>query len=465
MADNRSEVVVKNGNHHTVIKVDRATMAAIQRRDPATLKMIAAMSSGQEAKLDEAEDADLPDIPVANDLPDLPASDLPDLPATDLPDIPATDLPDIPPVISQPSSKLFSTNESLALIAMYSERKDKFNSAKYRNKSLWEEITRELNALTEKTPGFSAAQVEGRWKTLVSAYRKHITNQNKTGQGSKTFEFEEEMSQVLGERHDMNPVTIIDSGEPSTQPNEPSEPDGESDEKGQVFQVIPPEILTKILSFLDIEDLQNVACVNKTLKSITFNPMLWHLYTSICMHRISWNPYICAGCLAMSVNCVYLNIDAKLVSSLSFLPEMKKLESLKIKGAQNIHIPVSDIQQNLGLCVHLKHLEISSLPQVDESVFIHLSENLSNTLVYLHVENTLTSVSPACLQRLLVSLKELKAICITPSQDIEGWASILNLYCGRVCFGHAILDRIPKRLLNKSLQAYCMMPFNFEADY
>ncbi|XP_021373737.1 uncharacterized protein LOC110463450 isoform X2 [Mizuhopecten yessoensis] len=264
MADNRSEVVVKNGNHHTVIKVDRATMAAIQRRDPATLKMIAAMSSGQEAKLDEAEDADLPDIPVANDLPDLPASDLPDLPATDLPDIPATDLPDIPPVISQPSSKLFSTNESLALIAMYSERKDKFNSAKYRNKSLWEEITRELNALTEKTPGFSAAQVEGRWKTLVSAYRKHITNQNKTGQGSKTFEFEEEMSQVLGERHDMNPVTIIDSGEPSTQPNEPSEPDGESDEKGEKEKTLKrkrvrssPDVIGFLKEYVEKEDRKN----------------------------------------------------------------------------------------------------------------------------------------------------------------------------------------------------------------
>jgi len=104
---------------------------------------------------------------------------------------------------------LFDKTQTLALIAMYSDRKDKFESPKYRNKNLWEEITRELNYLSRTC--FTPQQVEGKWKTLLSGYRKFKSDQSETGKGKKSFEYENELSDVLGSCHDITPVAIISS--------------------------------------------------------------------------------------------------------------------------------------------------------------------------------------------------------------------------------------------------------------
>jgi len=44
-------------------------------------------------------------------------------------------------------------------------------------------------------------------------------------------------------------------------------------------------------------------------------------------------------------------------------------------------------------------------------------------------------------------MKAIKASCLTPDEDIEGWASTLE-----------ILDKIPQRLLHKRYAGYCRMP-------
>lgn len=42
------------------------------------------------------------------------------------------------------------------------------------------------------------AQVEGRWKTQLSAYKRHQTDQAKSGNERKEFLYEEEFSNVVG---------------------------------------------------------------------------------------------------------------------------------------------------------------------------------------------------------------------------------------------------------------------------
>lgn len=175
------------------------------------------------------------------------------------------------------------------------------------------------------------------------------------------------------------------------------------------------------------------------------------------MYVTLWTSKVCEDCLEKAVNCVYLDIDSSVVTTFDFLTKMKKLKFLKIKGTSNYRLSVYDIKTNLGKCVELLQLEISSLPQINESVYMHLSQSLSQTLKYLHVENA-SLVSSDCFQSILQNMKAIKAICLTPDEDIEGWASILNVYCGKICFGHEILDKIPQRLLHKRYAAYCRMP-------
>ena len=114
---------------------------------------------------------------------------------------------------------LFNRARTLLLIDLYRERKDKFNSSHYRKKTLWREITEQLNERSGSS--FSIEQVEGRWTTLVAAFKRHKNDQNSTGRDRKDFEFEDQMEDILGNRHDVLPVCVIASGPSNQSSNEP----------------------------------------------------------------------------------------------------------------------------------------------------------------------------------------------------------------------------------------------------
>lgn len=55
------------------------------------------------------------------------------------------------------------------------------------------------------------AQVEGRWKTQLSAYKRHQTDQAKSGNERKEFLYEEEFQDILSDRHDIDPKFVVSS--------------------------------------------------------------------------------------------------------------------------------------------------------------------------------------------------------------------------------------------------------------
>uniref|UniRef100_UPI00358ED876 uncharacterized protein n=1 Tax=Myxine glutinosa TaxID=7769 RepID=UPI00358ED876 len=110
---------------------------------------------------------------------------------------------------SQHSSGLFNRQQTLMLIDLYQERKSKFESSVYRKKSLWEEITNELN--TRLGTAFNKDQIEGRWKTLWAAYKRHKRNQNSTGRDRRHFEFEDRFDDMFKDRHDVTPTCVMSS--------------------------------------------------------------------------------------------------------------------------------------------------------------------------------------------------------------------------------------------------------------
>ncbi|XP_078741061.1 uncharacterized protein LOC144954432, partial [Lampetra fluviatilis] len=67
--------------------------------------------------------------------------------------------------------RVWDRASTLMLINVYKDFIVKFNSRKYRKKTLWVEITEQLQQMGLK---FQPVQVEGRWKTLNAAYRKAL---------------------------------------------------------------------------------------------------------------------------------------------------------------------------------------------------------------------------------------------------------------------------------------------------
>ncbi|KAH3800033.1 hypothetical protein DPMN_153658 [Dreissena polymorpha] len=71
---------------------------------------------------------------------------------------------------------------------------------------------------------FTAKQAEGRWKTLLSSYRRGKDMNRQTGIDRKATEFEDALDDLLLDRHDTTPVyTLLSS---STRQSEEPVSDG-----------------------------------------------------------------------------------------------------------------------------------------------------------------------------------------------------------------------------------------------
>nr|XP_022324351.1 uncharacterized protein LOC111125141 [Crassostrea virginica] len=126
------------------------------------------------------------------------------------------ELPDLLPVPTVPpnspnqnQNQLFTYEQTIFIISGYKERKAKFLSPTHKKKALWSEITENLNKAF--AANFSVAQVEGRWKTQLSAFKRHQADQGRSGNERKDFPYEEEFQDILNDRHDINPKFVVSS--------------------------------------------------------------------------------------------------------------------------------------------------------------------------------------------------------------------------------------------------------------
>ncbi|XP_021363126.1 dentin sialophosphoprotein-like [Mizuhopecten yessoensis] len=119
---------------------------------------------------------------------------------------------------SSTNNKLtWTDSKSRTLLHLYKDRLDGFNSFSVKNKGLWEEIKNIINKSTNSS--FTTTQVEGRYKTILAAYRKYKDNMKKTGAARKDFQFRTEMDEIMGDSHSITPKFVFGSAElagPST---------------------------------------------------------------------------------------------------------------------------------------------------------------------------------------------------------------------------------------------------------
>ena len=96
---------------------------------------------------------------------------------------------------------IWTTAATLMLIALYKE----INKPKMKRKTLWENLSTELN---KHGYDFTVQKIENNWKSRKNAYRKKKDNAKRTGEGRTTFQFESQLDDIYGEDHDTEPVYL-----------------------------------------------------------------------------------------------------------------------------------------------------------------------------------------------------------------------------------------------------------------
>ncbi|XP_062571769.1 uncharacterized protein DDB_G0280579-like [Saccostrea cucullata] len=108
----------------------------------------------------------------------------------------------------------WTKERSKVLLHEYRERYLQFNSPTQKKKTLWREICQVINTETKST--FTSQQVEGRFKTMLSSYRKYKDAKKRTGTERKEYEFASEMDDIFGNSHSTTPAFVVESSSTST---------------------------------------------------------------------------------------------------------------------------------------------------------------------------------------------------------------------------------------------------------
>lgn len=99
----------------------------------------------------------------------------------------------------------WSRNEVLFLLSLYKERENVFKDKKSKKKTLWEEISKEMQ---EKGYGYSGAQCETKFKNLKQNFTKTVDHNNVSGNDKKTCPYFEELSDIFGMTPSVKPVAV-----------------------------------------------------------------------------------------------------------------------------------------------------------------------------------------------------------------------------------------------------------------
>jgi hypothetical protein len=96
----------------------------------------------------------------------------------------------------------FITDDSDNLPKSLSELEAKVRSGRGKQKSMWAEIAARLTEAFKLQ--FDPKRVSRKWQTLFDGFKKCSDNNNSTGRSTCKFAFMTEMTDLLGDRHDIN---------------------------------------------------------------------------------------------------------------------------------------------------------------------------------------------------------------------------------------------------------------------
>lgn len=102
----------------------------------------------------------------------------------------------------------WTRNATLLLIDCYKLYKNQILSGKIRKKVVWEKTTSQMK---ENGYSFNSEQVAGRWKSLLRAYKNVKDHNKRSGSGTKSYEYENELNDILGNDPIISPTFTLSS--------------------------------------------------------------------------------------------------------------------------------------------------------------------------------------------------------------------------------------------------------------
>ncbi|KAL1488248.1 hypothetical protein ABEB36_015203 [Hypothenemus hampei] len=126
--------------------------------------------------------------------------------------IPSPSVPNEVIVNTSSPHVVWSKNETKVLLDGYKKYRPKVGTADIRN---LKKLILQINITAQHT--------ENRWRVLERAYKKHVDNQRKTGQGTKFFEYVNEMDEIFKGKKNITPVVLLSSESVEEMPNDEAE--------------------------------------------------------------------------------------------------------------------------------------------------------------------------------------------------------------------------------------------------
>jgi len=110
----------------------------------------------------------------------------------------------------EPATQVWTRTAVLKLLSEVKIRYCYLTDRLTKNKHVWREVAA---VLREEIPGISDSQCDQKWRNLKQQYRKYVDNQKKTGRGKMVVpEFFEEIDEILGSAHSVNPPYVKQTG-------------------------------------------------------------------------------------------------------------------------------------------------------------------------------------------------------------------------------------------------------------
>ncbi|KAF5302052.1 hypothetical protein FQR65_LT19135 [Abscondita terminalis] len=102
----------------------------------------------------------------------------------------------------------WSDNATKLFLSLYEKHKDKFQSAKFSNKSVWKIIA---TAMSKESYSLTSEQVENKFKNLKKTYKKIIDNNKQTGRGTISWPYFDLMDAIFGSKPEVTPLRLVSS--------------------------------------------------------------------------------------------------------------------------------------------------------------------------------------------------------------------------------------------------------------
>ncbi len=107
--------------------------------------------------------------------------------------------------VTEPRCKFYD-NDVLQLISLRKQYHPKFISPLYRNAALWEEIASKMKNK------FTGKQLEDKMDRLSNEYKNFEERRGVTGNNAGEYNYENEMKDLMGDWHNVNPLHVISFG-------------------------------------------------------------------------------------------------------------------------------------------------------------------------------------------------------------------------------------------------------------